>query len=151
MNGLFPVKERLTVVTAAKQPKPGFIRCQTTLSYALVCFQAGMYMLKLPCLPGGKPCPPRPCAQGPRPVSGAMRLWRLVSRSCFYLLTSQYFNMSNIINRMQDTTPKFFKIHRNIGVALAAISAAVFASPVALPQISTASFENNKNKVNGNK
>jgi hypothetical protein len=45
--------------------------------------------------------------------------------------------MNKIINRMQGTTPKFFKILRNIGVALAAVSAAVFASPVALPQIIT--------------
>ncbi|OQP48054.1 hypothetical protein A4H97_29925 [Niastella yeongjuensis] len=42
-----------------------------------------------------------------------------------------------IITRMQETTPKFFKILRNIGVALAAVSAAVFASPVALPAIIT--------------
>jgi hypothetical protein len=45
--------------------------------------------------------------------------------------------MSNIINRMQGSTPKFFKILRNIGVALAAVSAAVFASPVALPTVIT--------------
>jgi len=30
--------------------------------------------------------------------------------------------MSNIINRMQSSTPKFFKILRNIGVTLAAVS-----------------------------
>jgi hypothetical protein len=46
-----------------------------------------------------------------------------------YLLTDQFFTMNKIINRMQDTTPKFFKILRNIGVALAAVSVAVFASP----------------------
>lgn len=45
--------------------------------------------------------------------------------------------MNKIVNRLQDTTPKFFKILRNIGVALAAVSAAVFASKVALPQIVT--------------
>lgn len=45
--------------------------------------------------------------------------------------------MSNIVNRMQDKTPKFFRILRNIGVALAAASAAVFASPVTLPTIVT--------------
>ena len=45
--------------------------------------------------------------------------------------------MSNIINRMQNSTPKFFKILRNIGVSLAAVSAAVLASPVALPTIVT--------------
>ena len=41
------------------------------------------------------------------------------------------------MNRMQGSTPKFFKILRNIGVALAAVSAAVFASPVAMPTVIT--------------
>jgi hypothetical protein len=45
--------------------------------------------------------------------------------------------MRNIVNRMQGSTPKFFKILRNIGVALAAVSAAVFASPVTLPTVIT--------------
>ena len=45
--------------------------------------------------------------------------------------------MNKIINRMQGTTPKFFKTLRNIGVALAAVSAAVFESHVALPTIVT--------------
>ena len=45
--------------------------------------------------------------------------------------------MSNIINRMQDTTPKFFRILRNIGVAVTAVSAAVLTSHVALPPIIT--------------
>jgi hypothetical protein len=45
--------------------------------------------------------------------------------------------MSNIVNRMQDNTPKFFKILRNIGVTLAAVSAAVFAAPVEMPDIIT--------------
>lgn len=43
--------------------------------------------------------------------------------------------MTNIINRIQDTTPKFFKILRNIGVTLAAVSATVFAAPVELPKL----------------
>lgn len=43
--------------------------------------------------------------------------------------------MSKIVNRIQDKTPKFFKLLRNIGVALAAVSAAVFAAPVELPKI----------------
>ena len=42
--------------------------------------------------------------------------------------------MSKIFNRMQDSTPKFFKILRNVGVTLAAVSAAVYASP---PEIVT--------------
>jgi hypothetical protein len=45
--------------------------------------------------------------------------------------------MNKIMNRMQGSTPKFFKILRNIGVALAAVSAAVFASPVAMPTVIT--------------
>ena len=43
--------------------------------------------------------------------------------------------MSNIINRMSDKTPKFFKLLRTIGVSLAAASAAVFAAPMELPPI----------------
>jgi hypothetical protein len=45
--------------------------------------------------------------------------------------------MNNITNRMQGPTPKFFKTLRNIGVVLAAVSAAVFEVPVALPTIIT--------------
>lgn len=45
--------------------------------------------------------------------------------------------MSNIVNRAQEPTPKFFKVLRNIGLTLAAVSAAVFAAPVALPAIVT--------------
>jgi len=45
--------------------------------------------------------------------------------------------MNTIINRMQGNTPKFFKILRTIGVTLAAVSAAVFASPAHLPKIVT--------------
>jgi hypothetical protein len=85
----------------------------------------------------GKPYWPWPCAQGPRPVSCEMRLSYWLVVVVFYFLTNQFFNMNNIINRVQDTTPKFFKILRNIGVAMAAVSAAVFASNVALPQIVT--------------
>jgi hypothetical protein len=43
--------------------------------------------------------------------------------------------MSNIINRMQESTPKFFRVLRNIGATLAAVSAAVLTAPVALPII----------------
>ena len=81
-----------------------------------------MHIQKLPCLHYGRPIL----------VNGK---W-LVAGGVFYL-TSKSFIMSNIINRMQNSTPKFFKILRNIGVSLAAVSAAVFASPVALPSIVT--------------
>ncbi|WP_315823981.1 hypothetical protein [Paraflavitalea speifideaquila] len=43
--------------------------------------------------------------------------------------------MSNIINRMSDKTPKFFKLLRTIGISLAAASGTVLAAPVALPAI----------------
>ncbi len=39
----------------------------------------------------------------------------------------------NIIQRTQSPTPNFFKKLRNIGLALAAISAAIITAPVALP------------------
>jgi ABC-type xylose transport system permease subunit len=39
----------------------------------------------------------------------------------------------NVIQRMQAPTPKFFKVLRNIGLALAAVSGALLAAPVALP------------------
>ena len=38
-----------------------------------------------------------------------------------------------IIERMKAPTPKFFRVLRNIGLALAAVGSAVLASPVALP------------------
>lgn len=43
--------------------------------------------------------------------------------------------MSNIINRMQDRTPKFFKLLRTIGLALVTASAALVAAPVELPAL----------------
>lgn len=43
--------------------------------------------------------------------------------------------IKNIIQRVQAPTPKFFKKLRNIGLALAAISAGIIASPVALPAL----------------
>ncbi|HEV8506555.1 MAG TPA: hypothetical protein VGQ53_14185 [Chitinophagaceae bacterium] len=41
----------------------------------------------------------------------------------------------NLIERAISPTPTFFQKLRNIGLALAAISAAIIASPVALPTI----------------
>ncbi len=43
--------------------------------------------------------------------------------------------IKNIIQRVKAPTPKFFKKLRNIGLALAAISAGIIASPVALPAL----------------
>lgn len=39
----------------------------------------------------------------------------------------------NIVERVQSPTPSFFKKLRNIGLALAAISATIIAAPIALP------------------
>jgi hypothetical protein len=114
MNGLPPARERLPVVTAAIQSKPACICCHVTISYALVSSGAGMYMLKLPCL-----------------------YPELISRNGIYFLTIQFFNMNNVVNRMQGSTPKFFKILRTIGLSLAAVGASLFASPVELPTIVT--------------
>jgi ABC-type xylose transport system permease subunit len=41
----------------------------------------------------------------------------------------------NLIERAVSPTPTFFQKLRNIGLALAAISAAIIATPVALPAI----------------
>ena len=43
--------------------------------------------------------------------------------------------MNTVVNRMQEETPKFFRVLRNFGITLAAVSAAVLATPVALPAI----------------
>jgi ABC-type xylose transport system permease subunit len=41
----------------------------------------------------------------------------------------------NLLERVASPTPTFFQKLRNIGLALAAISAAIIATPVALPTI----------------
>ena len=43
----------------------------------------------------------------------------------------------SIIDRLLSPTPSFFQKLRNIGLILAAVSAAIVASPVALPAIVT--------------
>ncbi len=43
----------------------------------------------------------------------------------------------NILERAASPTPTFFQKLRNIGLALAAISAAIVATPIALPSIIT--------------
>jgi len=42
-------------------------------------------------------------------------------------------NNLGVIERIKAPTPKFFRVLRNIGLALAAASAAVLAAPIALP------------------
>lgn len=39
----------------------------------------------------------------------------------------------NIVQRAKEPTPKFFKKLRNIGIALATISAAIITAPVSIP------------------
>jgi len=43
--------------------------------------------------------------------------------------------MNIVVKRMKKRTPKFFQKVRNIGLTLAAVGAAILASPVALPAI----------------
>ena len=43
----------------------------------------------------------------------------------------------NLLDRIVSPTPTFFQKLRNIGLALAAISAAIISAPVALPAIVT--------------
>jgi uncharacterized membrane protein HdeD (DUF308 family) len=43
----------------------------------------------------------------------------------------------NIINRAKAPTPKFFKVLRNIGLALAAVGGTILAAPIALPVVVT--------------
>ncbi|CAD0001005.1 hypothetical protein [Flavobacterium salmonis] len=45
--------------------------------------------------------------------------------------------MKKIINRATAPTPKFFKVLRTIGLALAAVGGTILAAPVALPAIVT--------------
>ena len=42
-------------------------------------------------------------------------------------------NKMNIVERVQAPTPKWFKILRTVGIALASVGGIIIASPVALP------------------
>lgn len=41
----------------------------------------------------------------------------------------------NLVKRIKGPTPKFFRVLRNIGLALAAVGATILTAPVALPVI----------------
>ncbi|MNG05254.1 hypothetical protein D3C84_884350 [compost metagenome] len=41
----------------------------------------------------------------------------------------------NIVKRVKAPTPKFFKVLRNVGLALAAVGGTILAAPIALPVI----------------
>lgn len=43
----------------------------------------------------------------------------------------------NIVKRAKALTPKFFKVLRNIGLALAAVGGTILAAPIALPVVVT--------------
>ncbi|GGA72805.1 hypothetical protein GCM10008015_11860 [Flavobacterium palustre] len=45
--------------------------------------------------------------------------------------------MKKIINRASAPTPKFFKVLRNVGLAMAAFGGTILAAPIALPVIVT--------------
>lgn len=45
--------------------------------------------------------------------------------------------MKKIMNRASAPTPKFFKVLRNVGLALAAVGGTILAAPIALPVIVT--------------
>ena len=45
--------------------------------------------------------------------------------------------MKKIINRATAPTPKFFKVLRTVGLALAAVGGTILATPIALPAIVT--------------
>lgn len=41
----------------------------------------------------------------------------------------------NVIKRAKAPTPKFFKVLRNVGLALAAVGGTILAAPIALPVV----------------
>ena len=43
----------------------------------------------------------------------------------------------NVIKRAKAPTPKFFKVLRNVGLALAAVGGTILAAPIALPVVVT--------------
>jgi uncharacterized membrane protein HdeD (DUF308 family) len=43
----------------------------------------------------------------------------------------------NIVKRAKAPTPKFFKVLRNIGLALATVGGTILAAPIALPVVLT--------------
>lgn len=43
----------------------------------------------------------------------------------------------NVIKRAKAPTPKFFKVLRNVGLALAAVGGTILAAPIALPVVIT--------------
>jgi uncharacterized membrane protein HdeD (DUF308 family) len=45
--------------------------------------------------------------------------------------------MKKIINRAKAPTPKFFKVLRTVGLALAAVGGTILSAPIALPVIVT--------------
>jgi uncharacterized membrane protein HdeD (DUF308 family) len=52
-------------------------------------------------------------------------------------LTVKKVKKMNLVKRAKAPTPKFFKVLRNIGLALAAVGGTVLAAPIALPVVVT--------------
>jgi hypothetical protein len=50
-------------------------------------------------------------------------------------MTQTQIDQLSLVQRVTSPTPKFFRVLRTIGLALAAISGTVLAAPVALPAI----------------
>ena len=46
-----------------------------------------------------------------------------------------FFDMKKVIERMQEPTPKFFKVLRNIGLVLTAVSGVLATAPISLPGV----------------
>ncbi|KFC19334.1 hypothetical protein [Chryseobacterium sp. FH1] len=43
--------------------------------------------------------------------------------------------MKKVIDRIQEPTPKFFKVIRNLGLLLTAVSGVIATAPIALPAV----------------
>ena len=52
-------------------------------------------------------------------------------------MTEKKCKVMNIVKRVKAPTPKFFKVLRNVGLAMAAIGGTILAAPVALPVVLT--------------
>lgn len=52
-------------------------------------------------------------------------------------MTAKKVKKMNIIKRVKSPSPKFFKVLRNIGLALAAVGGTILAAPIALPVLVT--------------
>jgi hypothetical protein len=61
--------------------------------------------------------------------------WIVSECNHHFLNHSMFHFMNTVVNRMQEDTPKFFQVTRNIGLVLAAISATILTTPIVLPAL----------------